>query len=30
MATNEAELKSLMMAGLNGDAAAYRMLLERE
>jgi RNA polymerase sigma-70 factor (ECF subfamily) len=27
--TNEQELKSLMTAGLDGDATAYRMLLER-
>lgn len=29
MSTNEQELKALMTAGLDGDAAAYRMLLER-
>jgi RNA polymerase sigma-70 factor, ECF subfamily len=29
MSTNEQELKSLMTAGLDGDAAAYRALLER-
>lgn len=29
MTTNEQELKSLMTAGLDGDGAAYRMLLER-
>ncbi|MBN9088057.1 MAG: sigma-70 family RNA polymerase sigma factor [Reyranella sp.] len=29
MTTNEQELKSLMTAGLDGDGAAYRRLLER-
>lgn len=29
MAANEAELKQLMLAGLDGDSAAYRSLLER-
>lgn len=29
MTTNEQELKSLMMAGLDGDGVAYRTLLER-
>src|SRR5262245_26495591 len=29
MATTEAELKTLMVAGLTGDAAAHRMLLDR-
>jgi RNA polymerase sigma-70 factor (ECF subfamily) len=29
MSTNEQELESLMTAGLDGDAAAYRALLER-
>ena len=29
MTTNEQELKSLMVAGLDGDGAAYRLLLER-
>ena len=29
MSTNEEELKALMTAGLDGDAAAYRALLER-
>lgn len=29
MSTNEQELKALMTAGLDGDTAAYRMLLER-
>jgi len=29
MTTNEQELKSLMAAGLDGDGAAYRALLER-
>ena len=29
MTTNEQELKSLMTAGLDGDGAAYRALLER-
>jgi RNA polymerase sigma-70 factor (ECF subfamily) len=29
MTTNEQELKSLMTAGLDGDGAAYRTLLER-
>lgn len=29
MTASEAELKELMTAGLNGDAAAHRMLLER-
>jgi RNA polymerase sigma-70 factor (ECF subfamily) len=29
MAANEAELKNLMVAGLDGDAAAHRMLLDR-
>lgn len=29
MSTNEQELKALMTAGLDGDAVAYRMLLER-
>lgn len=29
MSTNEQELKALMTAGLAGDVAAYRMLLER-
>jgi RNA polymerase sigma-70 factor (ECF subfamily) len=29
MATIEAELKSLMVAGLAGDAAAHRILLDR-
>lgn len=29
MSTNEDELKALMTAGLDGDAAAYRALLER-
>ena len=29
MVANEAELKSLMRAGLQGDAAAYRVLLSR-
>ena len=29
MTTNEAELRALMLAGLNGDAAAHRALLDR-
>ena len=29
MTTNEVELRALMTAGLNGDGAAYRMLLDR-
>lgn len=29
MAANEAELKKLMLAGLDGDAAAYRTLLDQ-
>jgi hypothetical protein len=29
MATTEAELKTLMVASLTGDAAAHRMLLDR-
>jgi RNA polymerase sigma-70 factor (ECF subfamily) len=29
MSVNEAELKDLMLAGLGGDSAAHRMLLER-
>jgi RNA polymerase sigma-70 factor, ECF subfamily len=29
MSVIEAELKNLMIAGLNGDAAAHRSLLER-
>ena len=29
MAANETELKELMVAGLDGNAAAYRMLLDR-
>jgi RNA polymerase sigma-70 factor (ECF subfamily) len=29
MPTNEQELKALMVAGLDGDGVAYRMLLER-
>ena len=29
MSTNEDELKALMTAGLDGDAAAYRVLLKR-
>ena len=29
MTLNEAELKQLMLAGLNGDSAAYRSLLEQ-
>jgi hypothetical protein len=29
MATTEAELKTLMVAGLTGDAAAHRVLLDR-